>query len=99
MLISFSGVDGAGKSTQISLIANLLSNNNIPFTYLWARGGYTPGFETLKRFVRSVFPTHLPPPGISNKRTSTFSRPFISGVGFQLPSLIYFSFGFYSFDI
>ena len=51
MLISFSGVDGAGKSTQISLIANLLSNNNIPFTYLWARGGYTPGFETLKRFV------------------------------------------------
>ena len=77
MLISFSGVDGAGKSTQISLIANLLSNNNIPFTYLWARGGYTPGFETLKRFVRSVFPT-TSSSWYLNKRTSTFSRPFIS---------------------
>ena len=78
MLISFSGIDGAGKSTQISLVANLLSNNKISATYLWARGGYTPGFETLKRFVRYVFPTHLPPPGISNKRTSTFSSSFIS---------------------
>lgn len=51
MLVVFSGMDGAGKSTQIRFVkeSNLVSRKQI--VSVWARGGYTPGFKKLKRLV------------------------------------------------
>ena len=50
-MIVFSGLDGAGKSTQINLLTNLynkLGTKNIVF---WSRGGYTPGMV----FIKNLF--------------------------------------------
>ena len=51
-MISFSGIDCSGKSTQIGLLENLLKEKNIPYQIIWSRGGYTPGIEFIKRIIR-----------------------------------------------
>lgn len=51
-IISFSGIDGSGKGTQIELIEKYLKQNNIRFKTIWARGSWTPGVELVKRIVR-----------------------------------------------
>jgi thymidylate kinase len=51
-IISFSGIDGSGKGTQINLIETYLRNNNIRYITIWARGSWTPGMELLKKIVR-----------------------------------------------
>lgn len=71
-LIVFSGVDGAGKSTQIeSLAADLRGGGHIVDS-LWARGGYTPLFSLFKNVLRRVRPGALPKPGQSCERTRQF---------------------------
>lgn len=80
MLITFSGLDGAGKSTQIELISNWLDKQGVPAVRMWARGGYTPGFELLKRLLRRVSGKRLPPPGNSTARQVQFNRPLISRI-------------------
>ena len=52
MLIEFSGLDCAGKSTQIDLLKQYLEDKGLKVRVVWSRGGYTPGVETLKRIVR-----------------------------------------------
>jgi len=47
-IIFFSGLDGAGKSTQIDILKNHYLNQNKKVYYFWSRGGYTPGFQRLK---------------------------------------------------
>ena len=82
-LFVFSGIDGAGKSTQIQLVASLLSTARNPPTVLWTRGGYTTGINLLKRVLRRAdfrSPRRskiLPPSGPSQERTNAFSNPFI----------------------
>ena len=49
MIIVFSGVDCAGKSTQIELLKKEFLGQGIESQSLWSRGGYTPGFELLKK--------------------------------------------------
>lgn len=51
-IISFSGLDGAGKGTQISLIEKYLTENKIRYKTIWARGSWTPGMEVVKKMVR-----------------------------------------------
>ena len=51
-LITFSGMDGAGKSTQISILKNTIKSNGQRCFVLWARGGYTNNFEFLKKVIR-----------------------------------------------
>lgn len=51
-LITFSGADCCGKSTQISLLKNYLDQNNVKYETVWTRGGHTPGIEFLKSIVR-----------------------------------------------
>lgn len=54
MQIVFSGTDGAGKSTQISLLRNgVFSTKRVKI--VWARGGYTPLFKSLKWVVKIFF--------------------------------------------
>lgn len=52
MLIEFSGLDCAGKSTQITLVKNFLETRGYHVRVIWSRGGYTPGIEFLKSIVR-----------------------------------------------
>lgn len=51
-MISFSGIDCSGKSTQIELLEELLKKKNISYQVIWSRGGYTPGIEFVKRVIR-----------------------------------------------
>lgn len=49
-MISFSGIDCAGKSTQIDLVAKKLINKKVRIIH--SRGGYTPLLETVKTLIR-----------------------------------------------
>ena len=80
MLITFSGMDGAGKTTQINKLMSKLGNQKKDVIYIWARGGYTPGFELLKKTIRKVFGKSIPKAGNSKVRTKIISRPFVSWV-------------------
>jgi dTMP kinase len=53
VLISFSGIDGAGKSTMISLLREDLDRRGLRSKMIWARGGWTPGLEIVKSLVRT----------------------------------------------
>jgi thymidylate kinase len=68
MLISLSGIDGAGKSTQLALLKEAYQRRGVITVLLWSRVGYTPGIETLKRLARRVLGSGLPRPGHSKER-------------------------------
>lgn len=76
-VIVFSGLDGAGKSTQISNLTNYYLNNNKKVFCFWSRGGYTPGFQILKDILRFFLKNKLPKPGKSQQREKSFSNPLI----------------------
>lgn len=52
MLIEFSGLDCAGKSTQINLLKEYYEKKGFHVDVIWSRGGYTPGITWLKGLVR-----------------------------------------------
>lgn len=52
MLISFSGLDCSGKSTQINLLKEYLEGKGYDVKVVWSRGGYTPGVEFAKNILR-----------------------------------------------
>lgn len=52
-IISFSGIDSAGKGTQIALLQRYLNERQIRHRVIWARGSWTPGIEVVKRLVRT----------------------------------------------
>lgn len=51
-MISFSGIDCSGKSTQIEIVQKLLKDRNIKNRVIWSRGGYTPWVEKIKNLIR-----------------------------------------------
>ncbi len=80
MLFAFSGIDGAGKSTQIELLKNKLEAEGQKVKLVWARGGYTPILQGMKDLIRKMSPKSLPKPGKSKERTKTFNNPKIRKV-------------------
>ena len=74
MIISFSGIDSCGKSTQIKLIEDCFNKKRIRYKNIWSRGGYTNWFELIKRVTRKLSVGKLPPPGVSDKRTEMFEN-------------------------
>ena len=40
MIVSISGLDGAGKSTQIKMLSKRLIEDGMSTKIIWARGGY-----------------------------------------------------------
>ena len=80
MIVTFSGMDGAGKTTQINKLISKLENHKKHVSYIWARGGYTPGFELLKKIIRKVFRKSVPKSGFSTDRKKIISKPFVSWI-------------------
>ena len=67
-LISFSGVDCSGKSTQISAVIDRMRQlGERPF-YIWLRVGYTPLFSALKDVMRRLLGHQRLPQGQSKQR-------------------------------
>lgn len=67
-LIVFSGLDGAGKSTQIEILVDYFCSKGRPPKFIWTRGGYTSLFNSLKNLLRKLLGKHIPPPGRNEKR-------------------------------
>jgi len=76
-LIAFSGLDGAGKSTQIALLCDRLRAGGLEPAVVWVRGGYTPIFERLKSVVRRTGGRHVPPPGPGARRSEALRRGWL----------------------
>ena len=79
-LITLSGIDGSGKSTQITSIQNYYKKLNSPFVHLWTRGGSTPGIEIIKLLSRKVAGKKLPPSGHSIQRDQMFKKNWIQNI-------------------
>lgn len=52
MIISFSGIDSSGKSTQIALLKKYCESNNIKCKVVWSKARATPVVEFIKKLVR-----------------------------------------------
>ena len=76
-VILFSGLDGAGKSTQIDRLKDYYLNKNERVYCFWSRGGYTPGFQKLKNTIRKILKNKLPKAGKSQEREASFGNPLI----------------------
>ena len=77
-LVAFSGLDGAGKSTQIALLAAHLRRQGQEPVVIWTRGGYTPLFSALKTLLRRLSGRRLvPEAGPSQQRSQTMARPAV----------------------
>ena len=72
--IALSGIDGAGKSTQLELLKAHLENRGDDVIYLWTRGGNTPGTNAVKALLRKFAGKKLPPSGHSEKRDLMLSN-------------------------
>jgi dTMP kinase len=80
IIISFSGIDSAGKTTYISMLKKYFDENNVKYKYIWSRGGYTNGFELIKKITRFFLRKRLPPSGSSHKRTEMLKNTKVSSI-------------------
>lgn len=51
-MITFSGIDCSGKSTQIDILKNYYDGKGLKSKVIWNRGGYTSWVEAIKNLVR-----------------------------------------------
>lgn len=86
-ILTFSGLDGSGKSTQIDKLVLWLSSNGYSTSVHWARGGYTPGFVLIKRVARVLLSNKLPSPGNTSARKQQLSKPLIAKVWLSIAIL------------
>lgn len=84
MLITLSGIDGAGKSTQLELLKKYFRQQNLQIVYLWTRGGYTPAINWIKNFGRRLAGRKLPPSGNSLQREQMLGRGWIQRIWLTL---------------
>ncbi len=77
-IIVFSGMDGAGKSTQIDLLEARLRNLGRRPRKFWSRGGYTPGMNLLKSLLRRLSRNRVvPASGPSEERAKALAQPTV----------------------
>ena len=85
--ISLSGIDGAGKSTQLKLIKADLECRGDLVIYLWTRGGNTPGAVAVKGLLRKLAGKKLPSSGHSNQRDDMLRKGWIQRLWLTLAIL------------
>ena len=68
MIIAISGVDCAGKSTQIELLEAHLRKQGKDPQRMWHRPGYSPELDLLRSMIRKIRPGSIPAPGESKER-------------------------------
>ena len=73
-LITFSGIDCCGKSTQIDLLKAELQSRNRSYCVFWLRVGYTRGFSAMKAFARLVLGGKIAPAGHTLQRRDFMRR-------------------------
>jgi thymidylate kinase len=86
-LITFGGLDGAGKSTQIALLTDYLVKSDRKPVYIWTRGGYTSVLQGLKTLSRRFLSRRLPPSGNSPQRSQAFSKWWVRRLWLSLALL------------
>jgi len=86
-LITFGGLDGAGKSTQIALLTDYLVKNSRKPVYIWSRGGYTAVLQGLKTLSRRLLSRSLPSSGNSPQRSSALSKWWVRRLWLSLALL------------
>ena len=95
-MIAISGLDGAGKSTQIELLKDYFEGQGGKVKYFWSRGGYTPGMQAFKDFMRKFSSKKMPSQGPSKERDQSFSNPLVRKVWLSLAILdLVFFYGIY----
>lgn len=80
MLIAFSGLDNAGKSTQIALLIKHLNTLCHRTVCIWSRGGYTPVFNFLKNTLRFIAGKKLPARGENKARETVLQKGAVRSV-------------------
>ncbi|MGE0328477.1 MAG: hypothetical protein AB7S68_39550, partial [Polyangiaceae bacterium] len=78
-LVSFSGVDCAGKSTQIGLLKANLERGRVPHSVFWYRPGYSKELDALRRTIRRLRPGAIPAPKDNQARDAAFAKPGVTG--------------------
>lgn len=53
-MVALSGIESAGKSTQLDLLVDGLRGQGVEPTRIWSRTGYTPGIGWLKKRLRTL---------------------------------------------
>jgi len=77
MLFTFSGIDGAGKSTQIAKFIAVLEAKNHKPACVWSRGGYTSFLDSIKLLLRKIAGSKVPPSGESQQRHTIMQRSLV----------------------
>lgn len=87
LLITFSGIDGAGKSTQAQLLLKHLRAQGQEPVHLYTRGGYTSWFDGLKTLARRLPGRLVPVSGPSPERDQAMRRSGIQRLWLTLAIL------------
>ena len=78
MIISLSGIDCAGKSTQLDCLEQALTERGHSVRRVWFRPGYSPLMDNLRAALRKARPGSLPSASAPKARAQAFSRPGVS---------------------
>lgn len=78
MIISLSGIDCAGKSTQLDRLEGELTERGHEVRRVWFRPGYSLLMDSARATVRRARPTSLPRASAPEARVRAFSRPGVS---------------------
>jgi len=91
-MIAISGLDGAGKSTQIDLIVKKYNTMSVQNLILWCRGGYSPGMKLLKNILKVSKQASKENINRKVSREKSFSNPIVrkTWLGLAILDLIFF---------
>ena len=76
MIVTFSGIDCCGKSTQIDLLSDYLRSCGYRPIRLWIRGGYTPRLCAVKNGLRALLGKEIIPSGDGVSRQAFMRAAF-----------------------